>query len=327
MKWLALVGLLLFGGIAQAEEVNVNVDLVAGGWSKHNDPKRYNQTHDSLGVKVNDYLVMRYHNSIRRESVVVGKYTSLWQLSPNIRVGGIVAAVSGYNSTGAVPAYLPSVSVDYGWLGTDIIIVPGMVTYAQLRIKDVHSFTWDSPLTDEKLRDNAIGYSYGSLGSLLSYWRRIDDSFDMRVFASRGFFGRADTLYDLGVRYNEWLDTDTFGVIGSYYPFGRRFAVELGAVHNGIDYNADYRSWDSDGKLSIVRASASYSWRRASYYAGIRYGSPWDRSLGWYVSLGAISLSGGTLESSGYDIENADTLGVTDLKFYPVLEIGLTHTF
>lgn len=312
----------------------VEVDVIAGGWSIHHNAgeKDYNQVHEGFGVEANGYVIQQYHNSIRNKSVVVGKYVGEVNFGPYIRYRGLVAAVSGYNSTGAVPAYLPTVSVDYKRLGVDFIVLPGVVSYAQVRFNNVASFDNPYDLPDEKDRDNAISYSYGSVGSNLSYWRRINGSFDVRVTGSNGFFGRAEDAGDKSYRFDEYLETETYGVIGAWYPFENRwlkpFAIEAGVLKNGIDYNAGARHWVGVSQLSSYDAFVSYDWEPYSGYVGVRYGMPWNKSLGGYVQFGLMSLHGGKMMVEGPVEEYTDlSLDVEDLKYYPVLQFGLTHTF
>jgi hypothetical protein len=318
-----LIGIIVFCTSVFTYSEEVQIDVIAGGWSYHNNRvKDYNETQESIGLKYNDYLLLRYRNSIDNESIVIGKYLHHYSYNENIKLGAIVAAVTGYNSSGAVPTYLPTLMLDGDRLATDIVILPGVVTYAHFRFKNLFTYKntteWSSPDT----RKNAISYSYGSLGSAISYWRRINNKWDARLEGTNGYFGRATIEDEINIRYDEYLDTETYGLYLSYYPFNFPLAIEMGAVHNGTDYNA-FASYLSN--RDIVPARVKYSWDSASEYVGLRFGRPWNHSVMGYVQLGAYGLHGGKKQVKGiYDVSGVD---IDRYKWYPVLQIGLTHTF
>lgn len=304
------------------------VDVITGGWSYHSDRKaNYNEIHNSFGVKINDYYVLRYRNSNRDESISLGKYY-YWSLSDNIEVGGLVSATSGYSSNGLIPAILPAFSLQTKSFATDIIVIPSVVTYAHFRFKDVFQYEGKLLSTPIKNRDNAIYYSFGTLGSSVGYLGNINNSLDFRVEATKGRFDKDKEDEFWNLRLDEWVDAETYGAYLSYYPFDIKIldhlAIEVGLIHNKSDYNASLTFMNEQDNV-IKRGN--YSWDTFSEYVGLRYGRPWNKSLGGYLQIGVHGLHGGKEKVSGYSGLGVSDVDIESYKWYPVIQIGLTHTF
>ena len=303
---------------AEAEETAA-CEAVLGGWSYHADREaNYNETHNTVGLECNDWVLMTYTNSMGNRSVFAGR--SIESSDTGFSYGFQYGIINGYDggSSKPFPIVLPKISYNTKWGGVDVISIPGVVSYANLKFH-----LTDYTPTKSEPTNYVIGIGYGTTGRTLSLSRFLTPTLDIELIGSSESLQLESTDMSNGVVTSYEVDADFLGVRANYYPWRNDFKVTVGLAQNNSIAKAEYSfaEWyraprqvravtDFDRNLKD-KATIGTEFDDLAPYIGVGWGNPWikNRKLSMSVDMGAYYIGGVQFEGS-IDSPVLDALGL-----------------
>jgi hypothetical protein len=194
----------------------------------------------------------------------------------------------------------------------------------------------------------SVGISASTQGAGVELGYDISDQVGVRLVGN--YFSISDTVRGEDVRYKGDLELLTAGLLADFYLFDSNFHLTGGAYYNGneVDVRATPTQNVTIGnnvytpaQLGTLTGHADY--RDFAPYAGIGYsGNRFER--GWaFIADAGVMFQGGarvTLASNspvaalpptfGADLERERQSikdDIDDLKYFPVVKIGLAYRF
>lgn len=151
-----------------------------------------------------------------------------------------------------------------------------------------------------EISDPGFGVNVGAstLGLTVEPNWRINDRFGVRAPVGSGSFSFSREVD--GMEHDGEADSFGVGLLGDYYPFGGGFRISAGAFVT--DYSADMTTGDVSSGVVTARID-SVATQRDKVMPAIAAG--YDLQVG---ERGVISLTGGTMFGSGFDVESLQTV-------------------
>lgn len=136
-----LAGLML-GAFAQSAQADDELWLTSGMWSRHPNEDHYHYNQHNVGIGLayttgNQYTFVmgEYDNSLRQHSEYIGIINQPYTWG-HWHFGYLAGFVSGYTKTPKFyPAVAPVVTLQYKYVGINLIVVPSVVTAVQVKVK------------------------------------------------------------------------------------------------------------------------------------------------------------------------------------------------
>lgn len=98
--------------------------VLTGFMSKHDSDKKLNEANHGIGYRSDyGYFVGYYVNSENRDSFYLGREFQ-HRLTPNLSVGLLAGAVTGYTHMSPAPLLLPELIFDYKKIETAVMVIP-----------------------------------------------------------------------------------------------------------------------------------------------------------------------------------------------------------
>lgn len=299
---------------ASAEEAKC--EAVLGGWSYHQDRERnYNETHDTIGLECNDWMLITYNNSLSNRSIFVGR--SIESSDTGFSYGVQYGLINGYDhgSSSPYPIAFPKVSYNMAWGGVDVLVMPGVVTYANLKFH-----LRDYTPTKRKASKYAGAVGYGSTGRSLSVSRYLTPKFDVTLLGSAESLEVERDGEPAARTYN--IEADFLTLRVNYYPWRGDFFIAAGVAKNKSSIKVQSKPVVESQEVHIKRATriildnfpeaeriksfpvlidslvgtatVEVEMPEFSPYLGVGWGNPWinNRRLSMSVDLGAYYING-----------------------------------
>lgn len=205
----------------------------------------------------------------------------------------------------------------------------------------------------------AVGVGAGTNGIGLQFHAGVSETLNLRL-GLHHFSGSLDVdaedsngVPDDELRYSGDLELNNLSLLADWYPTGGSFHVSAGAVLNNNDLKVDARCNNPSGcevggsnfsRTEIGTITTDIDVDNFGPYVGIGWGNPvgGETGLHWSFELGVIyqgepsvtMTSDGTcggfvaLCRSALDNEEEELEDdLSDLRFYPVVSLGLSYRF
>ena len=286
--------IIAFAGPSQAAEEN-ELWLYSGGWSKHAEGVGFqNETHNTVGLEYNDWMVYTYNNSNNDETWFFGKSTE--DISYDTSYGKFSAGVAYGCIYGYTPECLavvvPGFSYESSYIGANLRIIPNTVTELDLRIP-LHSL-YDMGSSDttngftiiEEDTRFAIGMSAGSTGAGYQFLYPINKHFTI---------GLGHESYDVDSEHHYDASVNISNTHIDWHPFKGGLFISLGAVNSDTSINfSENIAYTHQGMPLRASGSASIELKGLMPYYGIGFQQLPEKALdlGWRLDLGVIKTGG-----------------------------------
>ena len=203
-----------------------------------------------------------------------------------------------------------------------------------------------SPAAFAAEKDYTVGVNAGTTGLGVDFSYNYND----KLSATIGFNGYS-YAYDLeadNIEYDGEINLQTISVLGNYHPFGGKFRLTGGIVHNGN--TVSLQAYQAPG-VSYTIGDTTYSdeltldgelgFKDVAPYVGIGWGHAVDKNWGLSADLGVLyhgtpdltlTADGAATLDPTFDAEfqkekaNAED-DIAEFKYYPVAKVGLFFRF
>ena len=201
--------------------------------------------------------------------------------------------------------------------------------------------------------DTSLGLRGGTLGGGAELSYALSQRVAVRLNADG--YTRKDTHDEDNIQYEAKLKLQTVSLLGDLFPFANNFRISLGAMFNGNKLTL--KGQPSGGTFTVNDQTytsaevgsldAKVDFNKAAPYFGIGYGRPINKGLSLIFDAGImfqgspkskIDVTCGTAAPQGSprctQLQNdakAEQSRLDDslhnLKYYPVISLGLAYTF
>lgn len=176
----------------------------------------------------------------------------------------------------------------------------------------------------------------GTLGFGAELGYRFNDYLGVRAGVNTGSYDFDQE--DAGINYNYGMDFDTVPVMLDWYVFGGTFRLTGGYVNNKNKLTGTATgALDIGGGTYSTTATTDISFDKSSTYVGLGWGGVPSATRGFGMSLDiGVMLHGSptaTLAAPGVppgDIAAEEAQlneDIKDLKYWPVISLGIGYTF
>lgn len=191
----------------------------------------------------------------------------------------------------------------------------------------------------------SIGVRGGSTGAGGEFTYSINDNFNVRLSGSAFSYTYSGTEdLDPTVGYDVDGAITSLGLTADYFPFKKFLKLSVGVHYHDFEINgfvAPTEAYEVEGKvfspekLGTLTAVVNYE-NKIVPYAGIGFGNPVGKGFpvrltldigAFYTKAPQIDMVGQGMiaptANQGQDFED----GLSDFKFYPVINLGLSFRF
>lgn len=192
----------------------------------------------------------------------------------------------------------------------------------------------------------ALGIKGGSTGFGAEFTTSLNKKFNARVTGSFFSYSHNGVYADdePSIAYDVTGDITSIGGIIDFYPFNRGLKLSAGAYYHDFlidggatpneSYTMDEKEFSPE-KLGSLTAQVDYE-SKIVPYAGFGFGNPVARGSrlklnfeigAMYTDSPRVNMEGEGMIAPTADQDQDFEDGLTDFKFYPVLNLGLSFRF
>jgi hypothetical protein len=201
--------------------------------------------------------------------------------------------------------------------------------------------------------DTSLGFRAGTLGGGVE----LSHAFSQRIGArlNADGYNRTQSKTHDNIQYDMKLKLQTVSLLGDWFPFANNFRISAGAMFNGNKFALNGKpsgpGYTINGTFypaaQVGSFDAAVDFNKAAPYFGIGYGRPINRGLSLIFDAGImfqgspkskIDVTCGTaapqgsarctqLQSDAQAEQSKLDDSLHNLKYYPVISLGLAYTF
>lgn len=197
--------------------------------------------------------------------------------------------------------------------------------------------------------DTSVGIRAGTLGGGVELSHALSERAAVRLNVDS--YNRTQTSTENNIQYDAKLKLQTASLLGDWFPFAGNFRVSAGAMFNGNKLTLKGKptggTFTINGQpynaADVGSLDAQVDFNKAAPYFGIGYGRPINGGLSMIFDLGvmfqgapkskitatctASTPNCATLQSDAAAEQAKLDDSLRNLKYYPVVSLGLAYTF
>src|SRR5260221_9210812 len=201
--------------------------------------------------------------------------------------------------------------------------------------------------------DTSLGIRGGTLGGGVELSTALSQRAAVRLDVDG--YNRTQTSTQDNIQYDVKLKLQTASLLGDWFPFANNFRISLGAMYNGNKLTLKGQptggtftiNGQSYNAADVGSLDAQVDFNKAAPYFGIGYGRPINGGLSMIFDAGImfqgspkskIDVTCGTaapqgsarctqLQSDAQAEQSRLDASLHNLKYYPVISLGLAYTF
>jgi hypothetical protein len=196
--------------------------------------------------------------------------------------------------------------------------------------------------------DTSVGIRAGTLGAGVELAYGLSERAAVRLNVDS--YNRTQTSTEDNIQYDAKLKLQTASLLGDWFPFANNFRISAGAMFNGNKLTLKGKPTGGSFTINnntytaaeVGSLDAQVDFNKAAPYFGFGYGRPIKGGLSMIFDLGVlfqgspkskITVTCGTgpncaqLQSDAAAEQSKLDDSLHNLKYYPVISLGLAYTF